>query len=110
MGNKQERFTVWHGLLLAEGSALVIALLMPVTPSKTGSIRRLAEFLIPDPSYLQEVLVYFVLTNLLILIVVAILWLLVKFSSERVAAFSRTRAPALPARSAPSRRFGCRCQ
>lgn len=55
MSNQKERFTVWHGLLLAEGSALVIALLIPVTPSKTGSDRGLAELLVPEPSYLQVV-------------------------------------------------------
>lgn len=50
----------------------MIALLMPITPSKTGSKRSLADLLIPDPTYLQEVLVYFLLTNILLLIIGAI--------------------------------------
>ena len=76
MGDQEERFTIWHGLLLAEGSAIAIALLMPITPSKTASDRGIAEFFIPEPSYLQEVLVDFVLTNLLLLILggIFVIW------------------------------------
>lgn len=80
MGNGIQRFTIWHGLFLAEGAALLIALLMPITPSKTGSKRGLADLLIPDPSYLQEVLVYFVLTNILLLIIGVIVWIWTKFN------------------------------
>lgn len=80
MGNGTQRFTIWHGLLLAEGAALMIALLMPITPSKTGSKRGLADLLISDPTYLQEVVVYFVLTNILLLIIGAIVWLWTKFT------------------------------
>jgi hypothetical protein len=80
MNDESERFTVWHGLLLAEGAALMIALLMPITPSKTGSDGGLAELIIPDPSYLQEVVVYFILTNLLLLVlaVMVAIWLKIK--------------------------------
>ncbi len=80
MSDETERFTVWHGLLLAEGSALLISLLMPITPSKTGSDWQLAELFIREPSYLQNVLVYFVLTNFLLLILGAIIaiWLKIK--------------------------------
>ncbi|MEE4375954.1 MAG: hypothetical protein V2J55_00360 [Candidatus Competibacteraceae bacterium] len=77
MNQKTERFTAWHGLLLAETIALMIGLLMPITPSKTGSGHGLAHHIIPDPSYLQEVFVYFVLTNLLLIfigIVIAVCW------------------------------------
>lgn len=79
MSNGTNRFTIWHGLFIAEGTALMIALVMPISPSKIGSGRGLAHFLIPEPSYLQQVLVYFVLTNLLMLIIGAIIWLWVKF-------------------------------
>lgn len=80
MSGETERFTVWHGLLLAEGAALLIGLLMPITPSKTGSDWQLAQLFIPEPSYLQNVLVYFALTNLLLLILGAIIaiWLKIK--------------------------------
>lgn len=79
MSNGTERFTFWHGLFLAEGAALMIALLMPKTPSKTGSDRGLADHLISNPSYLQEVFVYFILTNILLLIIAIIVWFWVKF-------------------------------
>lgn len=80
MSNGSQRFTFWHGLFLAEGASLMIALLMPITPSKIGSNRGIAELLIHEPTYLQEVLVYFIMTNILLLIISVIVWLWVKFS------------------------------
>lgn len=50
---------------LSQVVALLIALVMPVTPSRTGSDWSLARAFFADPSYVHEVLVYFVLTNLL---------------------------------------------
>ncbi len=79
MSNGSERFTIWHGLFLAEGASLMIALLMPITPSKIGSNRGIAELLIHEPTYLQEVLVYFIMTNVLLLIIAIIVWLWIKF-------------------------------
>ncbi len=80
MDNQEERFTIWHGLLLTEGPAIVIALLMPITPSKTGSEGSIADWFFPDPSYLQEVIVSFLFVNLLLLIlgVIFMVWLKVK--------------------------------
>lgn len=76
MPEDARRFTVWHGLLLAEAAALAIALLMPITPSKTGSGRGLPALFFPDPGYLLEVLVYFLLTNVLLVVLGAafVLW------------------------------------
>jgi hypothetical protein len=68
MDNQEERFTIWHGLLLVEGPALMIALVTPITPPRSGSGRGLAELFIADPSYLQEVGVSFVFVNLLLLV------------------------------------------
>lgn len=79
MGDGPEKFTFCHGQFLAEGAALMIALLMPITPSKIGSDRGIADLLIHEPTYLQEVLVYFVMTNILLLIIAIIVWLWVKF-------------------------------
>jgi hypothetical protein len=80
MSNGGERFTIWHGLLLAEGAALMIALVMPITPSKTGSHWQLSHLFIAEPSYLQDVLVYFVFTNLILLIlaVIIVIWMRIK--------------------------------
>lgn len=83
MGNETKGFTVWHGLLLAEGTAVLIGLLMPITPSKTGSDRGLAHPLLQEPSYLEQVLVYFVLTNLLLVILGAVLAVWVRFTGKR---------------------------
>lgn len=53
-------------ILLLEFIALGIGLAMPITPSKTGGDFSFADFFFDDPTYLQEVLVYFVLTNLIL--------------------------------------------
>ncbi|NIP57954.1 MAG: hypothetical protein GWM92_15865 [Gemmatimonadetes bacterium] len=63
----------WKLLALVEGVALMIAVIMPVTPSKTGSEWAPAELVFPDPSYLHQVAVYFVLTNLMIALLAAAL-------------------------------------
>lgn len=55
------------GLLTVEAIALLIGLAMPITPSKTGSTWSPAQLFWPDPSYIAEVAVYFVMTNVLIL-------------------------------------------
>lgn len=61
-------------VLLTEATALLIALVMPVTPSRTGSTWSLAELVWPEPSYAQEVAVYFLATNALILVIGGIAW------------------------------------
>ena len=62
------------GLLTVEAIALLIALAMPITPSKTGSTWSPAQLFATDPSYLMEVAVYFVITNLLILAIGLAAW------------------------------------
>ena len=61
-------------LLLVESSALLIALLMPVTPSKTGSTWTPAQLFWADPSYLEEVSVYFLMVHLLIFVIGLVAW------------------------------------
>ena len=64
--------------LVIEWICLLIGLAMPITPSKTGGDSSPADWFFHDPSYLQEVLVYFVAGNLvfgiLVLIALAISW------------------------------------
>ncbi len=62
--DRQREYSLWIIVLLFEFIALLIGLVMPITPSKTGSDYSLAELFFEDPSYLQEVLVYFLLANL----------------------------------------------
>lgn len=62
-------------VVLAEAAALMIALIVPVTPSKTGSTWSPAELFVPEPSYLQEVAAGFVIMHCLYLVIAAACWL-----------------------------------
>jgi len=57
-----------RGLLVLEAIALAIALVSPVTPSKTGSTWSPAELFSEAPSYPQKVLAAFVTVNLMLLL------------------------------------------
>ncbi len=75
---RRVRWTFWKIVLVLEWIALLIALAMPITPGKTGGDFSFADLVLDEPGYLQEVLVYFVLTNLilgvLLVIALAIHW------------------------------------
>jgi hypothetical protein len=72
------KWSPWKIVLIVEWACLLIGLGMPITPSKTGGDSSLADWFFDDPSYLQEVLVYFILSNLLFglvaLIGLAVYW------------------------------------
>lgn len=70
------------GLLVVEGVAFVIALVTPVTPSKTGSDWTFADLVWEEPSYAQEVAASFVVVNLLILLIGLVIWIAVRFGSK----------------------------
>lgn len=78
-----KEITVLKIVFLLEFLALLIGLAMPITPSKTGGDFSFADWFFEDPSYLQEVLVYFVATNLLIGILVLIAYVMVKVENRR---------------------------
>ena len=63
------------GLLVLEFIALLIALVSPVTPSRTGSTWSPAELFTTDPSYGQKVLAAFVTVNLMLAVLGGIVWL-----------------------------------
>lgn len=63
--DRRRRLAVWEIVLIFEVVALLIGLAVPITPSKTGGDLSLADWFFDDPRYLQEVLVYFLLTNLI---------------------------------------------
>ena len=63
--------------------ALLIGLAMPITPSKTGSDFSLAEWFFQDPNYAQEVLVYFVLTNAVMVVLGLIAWVSVRVDRRK---------------------------
>jgi len=56
------------GLLVVESIALAIALVTPVTPSKTGSTWSPADLMWTDPTYVQKVAATFIVVNLLIVV------------------------------------------
>lgn len=60
---KEGRLGGWRMVAVMEAAALMISLVMPATPSRTGTRWSPAEFVWPDPSYLQQVSVWFVITN-----------------------------------------------
>jgi hypothetical protein len=70
------------GVLLVEGVALAIALVTPVTPSKTGSDWTFADVVWEEPSYLQEVAASFVVVNLLLMFIGLVIWIAVRFGPK----------------------------
>lgn len=64
------------GVLTLEAIALGIAIVTPVTPSKTGSTWSPAHLFSADPTYLEEVGASFVLVNILLLGLGLLAWAL----------------------------------
>jgi hypothetical protein len=83
VSESKERWSIWKFVLIIEWIALLIGLAMPITPSKTGSSFSLADWFFDDPSYLQEVLVYFLFTNLLIGVLALIAVVIIKIEKHR---------------------------
>ncbi len=70
------------GVLVIEFVALAIALVTPITPSKTGSTWTPASLIRTDPTYLEKVTASFVLVNLLILVLGLAVWAAVKWGGS----------------------------
>ena len=71
----QSRVPGWiTGVLVAESIALGIAVVTPITPSKTGSTWSPATVFSTDPTYLEKVGASFVLVNVLLLVLGLIAW------------------------------------
>ncbi len=70
-------------ILLLEFIALLIGLAMPITPSKTGGDFSFADWFFEDPTYLQEVFVYFIGTNLLIGILGLVALVIIRVQNRR---------------------------
>ena len=66
------------GALAVEGFALLIALVTPITPSKTGSKWRPGSLLSADPTYLLDVVVSFLMVNALLLVIGVAIWITAK--------------------------------
>lgn len=66
------------GAAIAEAVALVVALIMPFTPSRTGSTWSPAELFVADPSYLAQVVAGFLLIHAIYLVFGIPIWLSVR--------------------------------
>jgi len=77
MVSKLKLSSRWQIFFLIEIILLIISMIMPITPSKTGSTTKLADWFIQNPSYFEEVLFYFIFENVIaiILAVVFFIWL-----------------------------------
>jgi hypothetical protein len=84
-GSEGDPGGVWvgraQGLLALEAIAVLIALAMPITPSKTGSTWSPASLFWPDPNYLQKVAVSFVGVNLLLVLIGVAAWIAFKLGA-----------------------------
>lgn len=62
------------GVLGIEAFALMVALVTPITPSKTGSTWSPGELFSTDPSYLEDVAASFLMVNGLLLVIGLAVW------------------------------------
>ena len=70
------------GVLWAEAVALVIALVTPITPSKTGSTWSPANIFSENPTYLEKVAASFVVVNLLLVVLGLVAWVVVRWGGH----------------------------
>jgi hypothetical protein len=70
-------------VLLAEALALLIGMVTPIMPSRTGVTRGMAHLFFTEPSYLQQVLVNFLVVNLLMAIIAIIVVAVVRREGGR---------------------------
>ena len=77
MGKKINLSYRWQIFFAIEIILLIISMIMPITPSKTGSTSKLAKRFIQNPSYFEEVFFYFIFGNVItiILAVAILIWL-----------------------------------
>jgi hypothetical protein len=70
------------GALAIEAFALAVALVTPITPSKTGSTWSPGEFFSRDPSYLEDVAASFLMVNGLLLVIGLAVWITARFGAS----------------------------
>lgn len=66
------------GVLTLVFIALAIALVAPITPSKTGSTWSPANAIWTDPTYLEKVVASFVTVNVMIIVIGLVAWVALK--------------------------------
>ena len=84
-GDRAANGTGWPTVvLLVELVAFMIALVLPITPSKTGSTWSPANVFWAEPSYPQEVAVSFVVVNILIVVFALAVWIASRLGASDV--------------------------
>jgi len=71
------------GVLTLESIALAIALVTPITPSKTGSTWSPANVIWTDPTYLEKVVASFVTVNVMIIVIGLVAWVALKLGRPK---------------------------
>lgn len=66
------------GVFTIEMISVLIGLAMPITPSKTGSTWRPSTLFWTEPNYLKDAAIYFVATNVLLVTMLALAWVVHK--------------------------------
>jgi hypothetical protein len=71
----EDQFPRWKLALVIESIPVMIGLVMPITPSKTGSKFSPAAWLFGEASYWMDALIWIVITNIMlgILLVIALI-------------------------------------
>jgi hypothetical protein len=65
-------------VVLVEGACLAIALLMPITPSRTASIWSPASLFALGPSYLERAVAWFAVTNIIVVLIGLVAWFAIR--------------------------------
>jgi hypothetical protein len=74
--------TFWKIFFLIEASLFAIALILPVTPSKTGSGKNLTEYFFDNPSYFEEVLFNLIFINIIVVFIALIVMIIRCFTKK----------------------------
>jgi hypothetical protein len=82
--NRSRRAPDWLvAMVLAEAVALAIALITPITPTRTGSTWSAAELFSANPGYLEKVAANFVMVNGIMGVLALVVWILWSRSSSK---------------------------
>ena len=76
-------------LVMTQAVAVLIALVTPITPSKTGSKWSPADLFLEDPSYFEKVLASYVAVNVIMALIALVAWVSLRMSRSDSDAGSR---------------------
>jgi predicted lysophospholipase L1 biosynthesis ABC-type transport system permease subunit len=73
---------VWQAFLGVQAMVLLIALVMPITPLKTGGRANAAALFFENPGYLHEALVWYLAGNVMVALIAVIAVIAVRRSNR----------------------------